>query len=181
MKILATYQEFFFTKVDPAQSITDIVLLGFWLILLPGMFISSYTTIYFFVNNFFWIFIFQWIRYSNALICFLVEEIGYSLSMYVTRGMEESKMCTGAYRERGVSRLMCTYTLTPSLFMFLSYGVLCYLQNFNLMFIQKGYVCQKWLFFSYEINFCCNGISLFFTLNCFSEPKLAKTLLILIK
>ena len=51
--ILATKQEFFFTKVAPVQSITDVVLLGFWLILLPGMFISSYTTIYFFVKNFF--------------------------------------------------------------------------------------------------------------------------------
>ena len=35
--ILATTQEFFFTKVAPAQSITDIVLLGFSLILLPKM------------------------------------------------------------------------------------------------------------------------------------------------
>ena len=33
--ILATKQEFFFTKVAPVQSITDIVLLGFWLILPP--------------------------------------------------------------------------------------------------------------------------------------------------
>ena len=45
--------EFFFTKEAPMQSITDIVLLGFSLILLPGMFISYYTIIYFFVNNFF--------------------------------------------------------------------------------------------------------------------------------
>ena len=51
--ILATKQEFFFTKVAPLQSMTDIVLLGFWLILLPWMFISSYTTIYFFIKNFF--------------------------------------------------------------------------------------------------------------------------------
>ena len=51
--ILATKQEFFFTKVAPVQSITDIVLLGFSLILLPGMFILYYTIIYFFVNNFF--------------------------------------------------------------------------------------------------------------------------------
>ena len=71
---LATKQEFFFTKAAPVQSITDIVLLGFWLILLPGMFISSYTTIYFFVKIFFRMFVFQWIRYSNALICFLVEK-----------------------------------------------------------------------------------------------------------
>ena len=40
--ILATKQEFFFTKVAPVQSITDFVLLDFWLILLPGMFISSF-------------------------------------------------------------------------------------------------------------------------------------------
>ena len=33
--ILATKQKFFFTKVAPVQSITDIVLLGFWLIVLP--------------------------------------------------------------------------------------------------------------------------------------------------
>ena len=51
--ILATKQEFFFTKVVPVQSITDIVLLGSSLLLLPGMFISYYTIIFFFVNNFF--------------------------------------------------------------------------------------------------------------------------------
>ena len=51
--IVATKQEFFFTKVAPVQSITDIILLGFSLILLLGMFISHYTIICFFVNNFF--------------------------------------------------------------------------------------------------------------------------------
>ena len=33
-------------------------------------------------------------------------------------------MFTDAYRGRGVSRFMCTYALTLSLFVFLSYGVL---------------------------------------------------------
>ena len=51
--ILATKQDFFFTKVSSVQSITDILLLGFWLTLLPWMFILSYTTIYFFVKNLF--------------------------------------------------------------------------------------------------------------------------------
>ena len=51
--ILATKQDFFFTKVSSVQSITDILLLGFWLTLLPWMFILSYTTIYFFINSFF--------------------------------------------------------------------------------------------------------------------------------
>ena len=48
--ILATKQEFFFTNVAPVQSVTDIALLGFWLLLLPWMFISS---IYFFIKFFF--------------------------------------------------------------------------------------------------------------------------------
>ena len=51
--ILATMKEFLLTKVDPVQSITDFVLLTFWLIRLPWMFILPYSTIYFFVNNFF--------------------------------------------------------------------------------------------------------------------------------
>ena len=37
-------QEFFFTKIAPVESITDVVLLDFLLMLLSGMFISSYTT-----------------------------------------------------------------------------------------------------------------------------------------
>ena len=46
--ILATKQEFFFTKVAAVQSIIDIELLGFSLILLLVMFISYYTINYFF-------------------------------------------------------------------------------------------------------------------------------------
>ena len=49
--ILATSQEVFFTKAAPLQSITDITLLIFSLILVSGMFISSYITIYFFVKK----------------------------------------------------------------------------------------------------------------------------------
>ena len=51
--ILTTKQEFFFTKVAPVQSITDILLWNFWWILLPWVFISSYASTYFFVKNFF--------------------------------------------------------------------------------------------------------------------------------
>ena len=39
--------------MTPVQGITDIALFGFWLILVPWIFISSYTTIYFFVKNIF--------------------------------------------------------------------------------------------------------------------------------
>ena len=59
-----------------------------------------------------------------------------------------------------------------SLIMFLSYGVLFYLQKFNLNFIKKGCVCQTWLSFSNEIKFCCNEISSFyFELFFRSYPK----------
>ena len=43
--ILATRRGFFFTKVAPVQSITDIALLDFWLTPLFCMFIASYTAI----------------------------------------------------------------------------------------------------------------------------------------
>ena len=35
-------------------------------------------------------------------------------------------------------------------------------EGYHLTFIVKGCVCQKWLFFSNEINFCCNEISFFY-------------------
>ena len=44
-------QEFFFTKIAPVESITDVVLLDFLLMLLSGMFISSYTTNLLFRNE----------------------------------------------------------------------------------------------------------------------------------
>ena len=49
---LATRQEFYLTKVAIVQSINGIILLDFSLILLSWMFISCYTTIYFFVKKF---------------------------------------------------------------------------------------------------------------------------------
>ena len=50
--ILINKQEFFFTKVDHVQGITDIVHLGFWLILLSWIFFHP-TPNYFFVKDFF--------------------------------------------------------------------------------------------------------------------------------
>ena len=49
---IATRQEFYLTKVAIVQSINGIILLDFSLILLSWMFISCYTTIYFFVKKF---------------------------------------------------------------------------------------------------------------------------------
>ena len=73
-----------------------------------------------------------------------------------------SEMCTGGYGGRRVSRLMCTYALTLSLFILLSYGVLFYVRKFNLIFIQKLCVCQKCLFFSNKIKSCCHEIRFFY-------------------
>ena len=61
-----------------------------------------------------------------------------------------------------------------SVFMFLSYGVLFYSLKFDLTFIQKGCVCQKLLFFSNEINFCCNEIS-FFNFKFLLETKVSRS------
>ena len=86
--ILSTKKEFFFTKVALAQSITYIVVLGFWLIRLPWMFISSYTAIYFFVKNFFFECLY-FIEYDIRMYLFVFGwEIGHSLSTYTTKGME---------------------------------------------------------------------------------------------
>ena len=49
--ILATRQEFFFTKVAPVQNIADIVSLDFWLMLPSCMFISSCAAFLFFFEK----------------------------------------------------------------------------------------------------------------------------------
>ena len=95
MKLFQRNQEFFFTKVAPVQNITDIVLLGFSLIPLPGMFISYYTIIYFFVKNFFSNI---YISVNTIFGCSYLSfgwKLGHPLSMYVTRGMGEGGGVTG--------------------------------------------------------------------------------------
>ena len=86
--ILATKLEFFFTKVVSVQSITDIVILNFWLILLPWMLISSYTAIYFFEKNFFSNFYISVNTIFECSYLFFGWEIGHLSSMYTTGGME---------------------------------------------------------------------------------------------
>ena len=54
-------------------------------------------------------------------------------------------MCTGAFKGRGVSRIMCTYALILSLFMVLLYGVCFICRNLTLpsfkngVFVRNGY------------------------------------------
>ena len=87
--ILATRNQVFFYKSSSLRSITDMILLGFWLILHPGMFISPYTTIYFFEKKIFfsnvYISVNTIFEYSYLYFCW---EIDHPVSMYVTKGME---------------------------------------------------------------------------------------------
>ena len=167
--ILAIKQVFFFTKVAPIQSITDIVLLDFWLMVVSWMFISSYTTIYISQRNLF----FE---------CLYFSEYDIRMSLYVIwlRKVPSIKyLCNwwgglgrviqNAYfwvQEEGVSHLMCTYALHLH-YLFLCfwqhffYSVLIYLWKFDFTFTQKRCVHQKRLFFSNDINFCRHEISSF--------------------
>ena len=101
--ILATRQEFFFTKVAPVQSITDIILFDFWLMLLSWMFISSYTAIYFFVKKF--IFSNAYISVNTIVECLYMSfgwERGHQLSTYATDGeMGGHPKCVQLPREGG--------------------------------------------------------------------------------
>ena len=65
-------------------------------------------------------------------------------------------------------------SLALSFFMFLSYGVLFYQKKFKHTFIKKGCVCQKYLFFSNEINFCHHEISFFFYFKLFFRTKFSQ-------
>ena len=64
--ILATKQVSFFTKVAPAQNITDIVLLGFV--------VNTYFILYYHPTPYIFFRMFKYDIYSNILICFLVEK-----------------------------------------------------------------------------------------------------------
>ena len=112
--ILATKQEFFFTKLASVQSITDILVLGFWFILLTWMFISSYTTIYFFRKEFFlkclyfseydiWMFLFVFLLRNRPSIKY-VHTWGNGGGSY--------KMCTGVCRGSGVEKSVIRYVCT---------------------------------------------------------------------
>ena len=87
--ILATKQEFFFTIAAPVQSITNILLLGFFINTAPW-------NVYFILN--YHLFFRKEFYFSNVYISVntIFEysylsfgwEIGHPLSLYVTRGME---------------------------------------------------------------------------------------------
>ena len=89
-------------------------------------------------------------------------------------------MYTGTYIGRGVSRLKCTYALTLSLSCF-CLMVSCFIcRKLTLPSFKKGvFIRNDYSSPMRPISFVMKQA--FFTLNYFSEPKLAKTLFILIK
>ena len=85
-------------------------------------------------------------------------EIGHPLSMYVTRGMEGGHPKCVQVRTGGEGyHASCVRTHLHHLFSCFCLMVPCFIcRNLTLPSLKKGCVCQKWLFFSNEINFCCN-------------------------
>ena len=84
--ILKIRKEFFFTEVASVQSISNIVLSEFWLMLLFWMFSSSYTANYFFVKQ---IIVSNVIFFNTKfeyLHTFFGWERGHQLSTYATAG-----------------------------------------------------------------------------------------------
>ena len=99
-------------------------------------------------------------------------EVGYSLSTYATGGMKgSSRMYAGVYRWREVSRLMCTFALILSFHTFVLWCLAFFCRNL-ITFIQIGFVCQKWLFFSTEIKFVMKYV--FFCFKMFFRTKISQ-------
>ena len=139
--ILATEQDIFFTKVAPVQNLADMLLLGFWLILPFRIFISSYTTIYFFAKNFFsniYISVNTICESSNVFL--LRNAVGHSLSMYGTRGMERGhSKCAQVHTVREASRLTTSRTHLHFFFSCFCPMVSCFIcRNLTLSSFSKG-------------------------------------------
>ena len=119
--------------------------MGFSLILLPGMFISYYTIIYFFVKNFFSN---VYISVNTIFECSYLSfgwEIGHPLSMYVTRRIEWGhpkclKMRTGGEGYQA-SRVR---TQLHYLFLYFCLMVSCFIcRNLTLTSFKKGVLVRN--------------------------------------
>ena len=116
------------------------------------MFISSYTTIYFFVKKF--IFSNVYISVNSIFEClymFLVEKeaINYKCIRNCWGDEGQSKMLTAAYSGSGItphgSYALISFHVFCSFFFF--FVVSCFIcKKINLTFIQKRCICQKRLF-----------------------------------
>ena len=129
------------------------MLLGFSLILLPGMFISYYNIIYFFTKNFF----FECLQFSEYDIRSSYLSFGWKidhpLSTYVTRGIEGGHSKCLQMRTGGEGyNASCLRAHLHYLFSCFCLMVSC--------FICRNLTLPS--FFSNETNFCSNEISFFY-------------------
>ena len=112
---------------------------------------------------FFWIFIFQWIRYSSVCTCFLVEEASPINKVRLTL-VGRLVFIWNAYSclyGEGLWRLMCTYALTLSLFMFLAAS--WYIDKKLTSCLFKKYVfVRNSYFLPTMINSCRHEINFFY-------------------
>ena len=112
--------------------------------------------------------------------CYYFSEYDIQMFLFVFWLKGAHPQCVKMRTVAGITPHVYVRTYTISFHVLLLW-CLALVVEISLTFIQKECVCQKWLFFSNEINFCCNEISNVFTLNWFSKPNLAETPLILIK
>ena len=142
--------------------------MGFSLILLPGMFISYYTIIYFFVKNFFSN---VYISVNTIFECSYLSfgwEIGHPLSMYVTRGMERGHPKCLQMRTGGEGYHASCVRTHLHLFSCFCLMVSCFIcRDLNLPSFKKGLFVRN----GYEINFCCNEVSFFLLKIAFSNQS----------
>ena len=134
--------------------------------MLPWMFISSYTTIYFFVKNFF---------FSNVYISvntifessylFFGWEIGHPWREAHPKCVQ---LCTaGQWYHASCVRTHLLYHFSS--FCLVVFCFIC--RTLTLLLLKEDVFFKKLLFFSNEINFYCHEISFF------SGPESTKTLL----
>ena len=145
------------------------------------MFISSYNTICFFVNNFFWN---VYISVNTIFECcylYFGLEMGNPLTMYINRGMERRHSEYAEVRTVGEGyQASCVRTYLHYFFWcFCLMGSCCICRNLTLPSFTKGvFIRDCYLSLMRSIPVV---MMVFFTWNCFFESKLTKTLLILIK
>ena len=136
-------------EVAPVQIIAEIVLLGFSLILLPGMFILYYTIIYFFVKIFFYECLY-FSEYDIRMFLFVFWLRNRPSFKYVRNkgnGGGSFKMFTDKYMGRGISRVMCMYAFLHYLFSCFCLMVSCFIcRNLNLPLFQKGALARNGYF-----------------------------------
>ena len=121
---------------------TDIVPLGFWLILLPWIFILSYTTIYFFINNFFFFECLCFSEYAIRMFLFVFWSKNRPSIKYLRiwgNGGESHSKCVQVRRGGEGYHVSCVRMHLRDLFSCFYFMVSCFIcRNLTLPLFKKG-------------------------------------------